>query len=84
MVNKLVKGIIAGAGTVAVMLLLDWIIPGGPVLSSILNLSWEKIKYIGIGLVVLVIVIIGIVGYGIKNAEDKREFKRLYETFRNN
>ncbi|HLC60026.1 MAG TPA: hypothetical protein VJJ52_01205 [Candidatus Nanoarchaeia archaeon] len=83
-----VKGTIAGVGALAVMLLLDWIIPGGPVLSSMLNLSWEKIKYIGIGLVILVVVIIWMIGHGISRSENTWRFndfrKRYTRTIWNN
>jgi len=65
-----VKKLISGVGAIAVMLLLDWIIPGGSVLSSMLSLSWEKIKYIGIALVLFVVVIIGIIGYWMNKSEE--------------
>ncbi len=70
--SKWIKLPVQVVGAVAVLMLLDWMIPqSGSVLPSMLNLSWEKIKYIGIGLVILIVVVIAIMGYGIKKSEDK-------------
>ena len=80
--QKLVRGLIAGVGAILAMFLADWILGGG-VLSSMTDLNMQKIRGIGIGLALLIVVLIGLAVYGVSKSQDKWEFNRLYNTYKN-
>ncbi len=71
--DRWVKESIAIGGAVLLMLLLDWLLPGSTILPDIVNLSWEKIKYIGIAIMVLMLVTILGVGWALKGEIGREE-----------
>src|SRR3989344_1271057 len=75
--------IIGVAVGITLALIADWLIPGGSVFGVVFSLSWDRIKYFGIAIVALIIVLVGLTAYGITKAEGKWEVKRLYDVYRN-
>ena len=74
--------IIGVAVGITLALIADWLIPGGSVFGVVFSLSWDRIKYFGIAIVALIIVLVGLTAYGIRRAEKIWEFKGIKERYR--
>ena len=79
--NRLANEAVAIAGAIAVGVLLDLLLPGGSIVSGIGNMTWEKVKYIGIGLVVLVIFVIIVGIWAIKRSEKVWKFDQIKDRY---